>query len=94
MLQPTDKQTKALEQLESAIRDENAASVVDALSEAYIAGFHPVHCQPLIALIDAPWHYQHENLAHAIQELRCPDAVSTPSCAYVMERHGASFFEE
>jgi HEAT repeat protein len=87
MLQATDKQMKAFEHLESAIRDENAASVDAALSEAYRAGFHPVHCQPLIALIDAPWHYQHENLAHAIQELRCPDAVAT------LERAAYSAYE-
>jgi hypothetical protein len=76
MLQPTERQVKTVAHLESAIRDENAAAAEAALLEVYDAGLHPVHCTILIALVEASWHQKHEDIVHAIQRLRCPDAVA------------------
>ena len=74
-MQPTEQQLKASEHLESAIGEQNAASAESALWEACEAGLHPIHCKALIVLVEAPWHFQHENIVHALQELRCIDSV-------------------
>lgn len=75
MPQPTEKQIRAGEDLEAAIRDENAEATERALVKAWEAGLHPIHCQSLIVLVEAPWHFRHEDVVHAIQELRSADAV-------------------
>jgi HEAT repeat protein len=87
MLQPTNEQMKAVRDIESAIQNENAESAETAFWEACDAGLHPIYCQPLIALVEAPWHYLHEDVVHKLQNLRCPDAVAA------LERAAFSAYE-
>lgn len=57
--------------LERALREHDADGVEDALLSAG-EGDVPA----LIALLEAPWHFKHEDIVSLLQKLRPPEAVA------------------
>jgi hypothetical protein len=73
--QPTQQQIDAVTELETVVRLQNRDLVETAVFQALASGLHPLHSQPLIILVEAPWHSRHEDIARALQQLRSPVAV-------------------
>jgi len=72
---PTEAQKSAATLLESALQAHDPQLAQDALNATYRAGLHRVHTSALVALAQAPWHFSHEDVVHALQELRSPETV-------------------
>ncbi|MFL6337215.1 MAG: HEAT repeat domain-containing protein [Pyrinomonadaceae bacterium] len=64
-----------LRELWSAIEARDAERVEFALYDCYKAGLTPEHVPALIELLGQAWHYRHEDVVHALQELKDPRAV-------------------
>jgi hypothetical protein len=73
---PTEEQLRAATFLESVIHSRNPKQAESAVIQASSA-LHPIHAPALIQLAEAPWHQRHEDVVHALQQLRSPEAVST-----------------
>jgi hypothetical protein len=72
---PTTQQAEALRRLQSAVASSNDEEAEWALAFAWQVGLHPILCNVLIELAEAPWHMRHEDVVQAIQQLRCDSAV-------------------
>jgi len=65
----------ALSLLEEAYRTENAEDLQCALTIGAAFGFGPEHTDVLCRLLEADWHFSHEDVVSALDELRNPAAV-------------------
>ncbi len=75
MPEPNQLQVEAARLLNESIRSEDATAAEKAVTAAYNSGLHQCHASALIALLEARWHHSHEDVAHSLQFLRCPEAV-------------------
>ena len=64
-----------LRELWRAIEARDAERVEFALYDCYKSGLTPEHVPSLIKLLGQPWHYRHEDVVHALQELKDPRAI-------------------
>lgn len=64
-----------LHELWSAIEAKDAERLESALYDCYKSGLTPGHVPALMGLLRQPWHYQHEDVVLALQELKDPRAV-------------------
>lgn len=65
----------ALRLLEDAYRTQNTEDLECALIVGYVFGFGREHVDILCHLIEADWHYSHEDVVGALDKLRTSDAV-------------------
>ncbi len=65
----------ALTWLEDAYQKRNADDLQCALTIGFTFGFVPEHTGVLCRLIESDWHYSHEDVVSALENLRTPDAV-------------------
>jgi hypothetical protein len=65
----------ALRLLEEAENGQNAEDLLCALTVGYTFGFAPKHTDVLCRLVGANWHFSHEDVVGALDDLRVPDAV-------------------
>lgn len=72
---PTPAQIDLARRLELALSARNPDLVESTVNEAS-SMLHQVHVPALIALAEAPWHHRHEDVVHALQELRSPDSIA------------------
>jgi hypothetical protein len=72
---PTEAQKSAATLLESALQDHDPRLAQDGLHTTYRAGLHRIHASALVALARAPWHFSHEDVVLALQQLRSPETV-------------------
>ena len=64
-----------LSELWSAIEARDAERVEFALYDCYKSGLTPEHVPALMGLLGQAWHYRHEDVVHALQELKDQRAV-------------------
>ena len=64
-----------LHELLNAIEARDADRVEFALYDCSKSGLTPEHVPTLIKLLGQPWHYRHEDVVNALQELKDPRAV-------------------
>ncbi len=64
-----------LSTLRKAIDRCDPDGVEDALNQAFGAGLTTDLIPTLIELVELPWHYRHEDVVSALQELKPPSAV-------------------
>jgi hypothetical protein len=72
---PTNLQVEAAKQLDLALNTQNPDLVESAVNHASSI-LHPIHAAALVRLAEASWHRRHEDVVHALQVLRTPDAVA------------------
>jgi hypothetical protein len=65
----------ALHVLEDAFRSRDAEQLQCALVIGFVFGFVPDHVGVLSQLIDADWHYSHEDAVSALDHVRAAGAV-------------------
>jgi hypothetical protein len=71
----------ALKWLDGAYQAENAEDLLCALMIGWNFGFGLEHLDILRRLVGVDWHYSHEDVVSALDELRTPDAVDALCCA-------------
>jgi hypothetical protein len=65
----------ALRLLDETFDARNAEDLECALIVGHVFGFGPEHVDVLCHLIDADWHYSHEDVVDALDDLRSPKAI-------------------
>lgn len=73
--------------LNAALTTEDSFDVEHGLLVGFQLGVTGAYLAPLLALIDAPWHRQHENVIAALEELSAPESVDELYRA-ALARHG------
>jgi len=64
-----------LSKLKKAENNKDADEVEDAINSAYKSGLLPEYGPVFIRLLDCAWHYRHEDLVSALQQLKDPNAI-------------------
>ncbi len=67
----------SLDLLEDAYQTKDSDAVADGLLVGFRFGFLPNHLDLLRRLAEADWHFSHEDVVSALDELRDPGAVET-----------------
>ncbi|MFZ5807542.1 MAG: HEAT repeat domain-containing protein [Verrucomicrobiota bacterium] len=73
----SDGQKLSLDLLNEALHAKNPEDVDDALIVGFNFGFSPKHVDMLCELSDADWHFSHEDIVSALDEVRDPRAIET-----------------
>ncbi len=71
----------AMAVLEAAYETKNAEDLEYALIIGFVFGFGPEHEDILCHLVEADWHFRHEDVVSALDDLRSPSAVTALSRA-------------
>ena len=71
----------ALEWLDEAFRERSPEDLQCVLIVGFAFGFVPEHKEILCRLIEADWHYSHEDIVVALETWSSPDTVNALFCA-------------